>query len=150
MGAEDRSQGVDQLTQRELEILRLVADGLSNQAIAARLVISRETVKWHVKQIYSKLHAQRRTEAVAAARKSGLLVSSSSITRLLTLKHNLPQPLTPFVGRVEELNTIANLLGNASCRLISLVGPGGIGKTRLAIEAARPLLSSYVDGVYFV
>src|SRR5262245_20353353 len=51
--------------------------------------------------------------------------------------HNLPAQLTPFIGRVEELGEIAALLSDPACRLLTLVGPGGIGKTRLALEAAR-------------
>src|SRR5215467_825118 len=49
-------KATDQLTQREIEILRLMADGLSNQAIAEHLVLSLYTVKWYIKQIFGKLH----------------------------------------------------------------------------------------------
>ena len=52
------------------------------------------------------------------------------------LKHNLPGELTPFVGRTEEVNTIKNTLLTANQRLITLVGEGGIGKTRLALAVA--------------
>jgi transcriptional regulator with XRE-family HTH domain len=63
----------------------------------------------------------------------------------------LPQQWTPFVGRENELAKIRELLQNTSrCRLLTLVGPGGIGKTRLAIEAAGTLLENFVDGVIFV
>ncbi len=64
---------LDPLTVRELEILRLVATGASNQAIADRLVISQGTVKGHLNHILSKLDAHNRTEAVARARQLGLL-----------------------------------------------------------------------------
>jgi predicted ATPase/DNA-binding CsgD family transcriptional regulator len=150
MGDFDRGAAIDQLTERELEILRLVADGLSNQSIATRLVVSPETVKWHVKQIYGKLNVGKRTQAVARARASGLLLTASSKTRLSPPKHNLPQPLTPFVGRVEELTTIAHLLADPACRLLTLVGPGGIGKTRLALQAGEQQLLTFTHGVYFV
>jgi predicted ATPase/DNA-binding CsgD family transcriptional regulator len=56
--------------------------------------------------------------------------------------HNLPGQPTPFIGREPERAEIANLLANPDCRLLTLVGPGGIGKTRLAIEAARFLIDS--------
>ena len=61
------------LSERELEVLRLVADGLSNQDIAARLVIAVSTVKTHVNNIYAKLGVETRTQAVARARQLQLL-----------------------------------------------------------------------------
>ncbi len=64
--------------------------------------------------------------------------------------HNLPTQLTPFIGRTEELNDLKNLLGNPDCRLLTLVGPGGSGKTRLAIEGAREGAADFADGVFFV
>ncbi|MFO7537697.1 MAG: LuxR C-terminal-related transcriptional regulator [Chloroflexota bacterium] len=65
--------GLDDLTTRELEILRLVADGASNQAIADQLIISLGTVKGHLNHILSKLEVQNRTAAVARARQLGLV-----------------------------------------------------------------------------
>jgi DNA-binding SARP family transcriptional activator len=64
--------------------------------------------------------------------------------------HNLPPPPTPFVGREQELAGIAALLDDPACRLLTLVGAGGIGKTRLALQAATEQLDAFADGVYFV
>lgn len=72
--------------------------------------------------------------------------------------HNLPPQPNYFVGRTSELRQINEHLADDACRLLTIVGPGGIGKTRLALEAARHfttpdrLLSpvNFVDGVYFV
>jgi predicted ATPase/DNA-binding CsgD family transcriptional regulator len=61
------------LTEREREVLELVAEGLSNQAIAERLILSLGTVKWYTGQIYAKLGVQTRTQAVVRARAVGLL-----------------------------------------------------------------------------
>jgi DNA-binding NarL/FixJ family response regulator len=61
------------LTERELEVLGLVADGASNQEIARRLVVSLATVKTHVNHIFSKLDAESRVQVVARARTLGLL-----------------------------------------------------------------------------
>jgi non-specific serine/threonine protein kinase len=63
-------------------------------------------------------------------------------------RHNLPRPLTSFVGRENDLAEQARTLEQA--RLMTLTGVGGCGKTRLAIELAQRLLSSFADGVVFV
>jgi len=63
--------------------------------------------------------------------------------------HNFPLLSTPFVGREGELSEIRRLLEKPSCRLLTLVGPGGIGKTRLALEAAAEI-AQFSNGVYFV
>jgi predicted ATPase len=66
------------------------------------------------------------------------------------IAHNLPEIATPFFGRETELAQISQQLEAGSYRLLSLVGPGGIGKTRLAQEAARANLHRFPDGVYVV
>ena len=64
---------LEPLSERELEVLRLVAQGLSNQEISARLFLALDTVKGHNRKIFGKLQVERRTEAVARARELGLL-----------------------------------------------------------------------------
>ena len=64
---------VEPLSEREIEVLRLIADGFSNAEIAERLVIAQGTVKRHINNIYGKLGVQSRTQAVAKAREIGLL-----------------------------------------------------------------------------
>ena len=65
--------------------------------------------------------------------------------------HNLPTQTTTFVGRQADLADIKRLLlDEPGCRLLNLVGPGGIGKTRLALAAAAQSLDAFPDGVYFV
>jgi len=63
--------------------------------------------------------------------------------------HTLPTPLTSFVGRDEEIAAIRDLLAMPACRLLTLLGPGGIGKTRLALETAARLEDAFADGVVF-
>ena len=63
---------------------------------------------------------------------------------------NLPAPRTSFVGRASELDEIDRLLEDPDCRLLTLVGPGGAGKTRLALEAAARRIERYPHGVHFV
>jgi LuxR family maltose regulon positive regulatory protein len=64
---------VEPLTRRELEVLQLISQGLSNREIAERLFLALDTVKGHNRRIYGKLHVRRRTEAVSRARELGLL-----------------------------------------------------------------------------
>jgi DNA-binding CsgD family transcriptional regulator len=64
---------IEPLTERELEILHLIAEGQTNQAVADKLILSAGTVKWYSSEIYGKLGVANRTQAVAAARKLNLL-----------------------------------------------------------------------------
>src|SRR5258708_408326 len=63
-------------------------------------------------------------------------------------KHNLPYQLTSFIGREQEIAQLEELL--KTNRLVTLTGAGGAGKTRLAIEAANPLVDAFADGVWLV
>jgi predicted ATPase/class 3 adenylate cyclase len=68
--------------------------------------------------------------------------------KTLEVPSNLPSELTSFVGRERELEAVKNLLG--STRLLTLTGPGGSGKTRLALRVASSVLDRFPDGVFFV
>ena len=73
-----KNEPFEKLTERELGLLRLVADGLSNRAIARELSISENTVKYHMKNIFQKLNAQNRTEAVTIALQTGILSAEAT------------------------------------------------------------------------
>lgn len=77
----------------------------------------------------------------------------TSFPPLVTLsrrRHELPDQPSAFIGRAEELNEIRERLEDASVRLLTLRGPGGIGKTRLAIQGAREQRDRFEDGALFV
>jgi predicted ATPase/DNA-binding SARP family transcriptional activator len=65
-------------------------------------------------------------------------------------RHNLPVQLTPFIGREVEVARLAERLGRPSYRLVTVVGEGGVGKTRLALTVAAQMLSHFPDGVWLV
>lgn len=64
-------------------------------------------------------------------------------------RHNLPPEITPFIGRVAELEVVYDRLSDSACRLLTLTGPGGIGKTRLALHAAAEMTETFCDGIFF-
>lgn len=66
------------------------------------------------------------------------------------VNHNLPTQLTPFIGREAELASLKALLADDRNRLITILAPGGMGKTRLALEAARQVVHAFPHGIYFV
>jgi predicted ATPase/class 3 adenylate cyclase len=66
------------------------------------------------------------------------------------VRHNLPTQLTAFIGRKTELASLNALLSDPRNRLITLVAPGGMGKTRLSLEAARQMIETFPQGIYFV
>jgi len=76
--------------------------------------------------------------------------ATASARRLLEHHHHLPLSSGSFFGRERACVQVDALLRRPECRLLTLVGPGGIGKTRLALEVARGTGNRYPDGIYFV
>lgn len=142
----------DQLTSREIEVLRRLATGRSDQEIAQELFLSVNTVKWHNRNIYAKLGVNGRTKTLAFISTTGLLNENQfeETPTKKTCKHNLPSQVSSFVGRDLEINKIYELLD--ANRLVTLTGPGGVGKTRLALKAAAQLVSAEIfqDGIYII
>jgi DNA-binding SARP family transcriptional activator/predicted ATPase len=79
-----------------------------------------------------------------------ILHSSQVLTLPNAFKHNLPAPLTACVGRQAALEELCRKLAAPTCRLLTLLGPGGIGKSRLAIEAGHALLPVFPEGIFLV
>jgi len=141
----------DAFTFREIEVLRLIADGLTNQEISQKLHVSAETVKWYAKQIYSKLGVKNRIQAALKADEIGLLEFSKGYSRREEGKQRLgklPAQLTSFIGRKKEVAQIQDLI--MKNRLMTLTGPGGVGKTRLALQVANTLFDYFREGIWLV
>jgi predicted ATPase/DNA-binding CsgD family transcriptional regulator len=130
-----------EVTAREAEILALVARHLTNAQIADALFISPRTVESHVSAMLRKLQLpDRRSLARHAEAMPGVLVRSGH--------RGLPLPVTPFIGRTgERAALIAALAGH---RLVTATGPGGIGKTRLALSVAAEVAPARREGVWFL
>jgi hypothetical protein len=80
----------------------------------------------------------------------GLPVDFPPLKTLDTHPNNLPIQPTPFIGREQEVAAVAQLLRREEVRLLTLTGPGGIGKTRLALQVATQLSGLFPEGVYLV
>ena len=91
-------------------------------------------------------HGERIYQLVAP----GLLRDHPPLRTLTAVPNNLPLQVTAFVGREQQIQAVRDALLHAETRLLTLTGPGGTGKTRLALQAAAELLDSFADGVFFV
>lgn len=83
-------------------------------------------------------------------RASGAEQEESSSPVALLPRHNLPRQYETFIGRSEEMAELQQRLNQPHCALVTVLGPGGAGKTRVALETARARLEHYPDGVWFV
>jgi predicted ATPase/DNA-binding XRE family transcriptional regulator len=134
------------------------AAGLTQEALAERAGISARTVSDLERGLRTLVHydtgrriadalgldGERRRQFEALARGRGFSPPTAPPAR------GLPPAPTPFRGRSRELESIKATLLAGRVRLLTLTGPGGIGKTRLALEAAREVQGSFPDGCYFV
>ena len=91
-----------------------------------------------------------RPERVFQAVAPGLVESFPSLKSLDTRPNNLPVQRSPLIGREQEVVAVVGLLRRADTGLVTLTGPGGMGKTRLSLQVAAELLDDFPDGVWFV
>ncbi len=94
--------------------------------------------------------AAEREMFIAVARGETVADALSLTQTPLISRHNLPLPPSPFIGRAAELAAVLDCLDDPARRLVNITGMGGVGKTRLALEAARAQLNRYRDGVWFI
>lgn len=134
------------------------ATGMSQEELAQRAGISARTVSDIERGLRSAVHADTARRLSSAL---GLTGESRDMFDALARGHrmteqlappasSIPEVPTPLLGRSRELQAITATLAGRAARLLTLTGPGGIGKTRLAAEAARRARQSFGGGVYFV
>ena len=128
------------LTAREIEVLELVRQRLTNAEIAEQLYVSVRTVEAHVSALLRKLAVEDRRALAQLAPPGGSEPAAAP--------RSLPSPLTPFVGRIAELAELSAAVQEH--RLVVATGPGGVGKTRLALATAHVVADTFADGCVFV
>ncbi|MER7585320.1 LuxR C-terminal-related transcriptional regulator [Kitasatospora sp. NPDC097691] len=142
------------ISPREADVLALLGEHLSNAEIAAQLFISVRTVESHVSSLLRKLELPdrralaRRSAEPAAARRPRPSPALAAPALPAPAAPALPAPLTAFVGRARERAELAEAL--RAHRQVTAVGPGGVGKTRLALAVAGESAAGFADGAWFV
>ncbi len=96
------------------------------------------------------LEPAEKTQELIAKNQTGETITATFSDRFQAPTDNLPEALTPFVGRESELAAIAAQFAAPNCRLLTLHGPGGMGKTRMALEFARRRRGQYVGDIFIV
>ena len=135
------------LSQEELaERAGLSARGISDLERGVHRVPYRDTLI----RLFEVLALDREQQAAMEAASRRTVRAAASPPPPEASPHNLPEEATSFIGRVGELAALEELLRRPEVRLVTLTGPGGSGKTRLARRVAANLLGEFADGVFFV
>ncbi len=125
------------------QLMRLLALVGQRSAALAQYKVCRRTLA-------EELHVEPTDQTTALYESIRAGASAPSLLRFSAPLHRLSPSPTPFVGRETELAELADLLASPDCRLVTLVGSGGIGKTRLALQAAADHRGTFAHGIVFV
>ncbi|MGJ5676538.1 MAG: NB-ARC domain-containing protein [Nostochopsis sp.] len=148
-----------QLTPRRQEVLRLILAGESNEAIADALKIKPVTVRKYLERLYETFGISKRVELVTlfAMHKPDLIGNHLSVTKSKKLSTEQPDNSSPrskqdlgeapdtiiFYGRTNELDTLEQWIIGDRCRVVALLGMGGLGKTALSVKLVQQLQSEF-------
>ena len=103
--------------------------------------------RWN--EVFKEVLSQDRTSTDASPIPE-LQTKFPPLRTIIDLPNNLPTPISSFIGREVEVRRIVQYFTDEQTRLVTLTGPGGIGKTRLALQVATELHNTYPDGVWFI
>jgi DNA-binding CsgD family transcriptional regulator/tRNA A-37 threonylcarbamoyl transferase component Bud32 len=145
---------VEPLTDRELDVLRLMAEGLSHGEIAQKLVIALTTVKWYAQEIYGKLGVSSKRQAVAVGQRLGLLEGAAERRDIALpdwmIGHNPYKGLAAFqqadapdfFGREALVEQLVSRLQDRDdlARFLAVIGPSGSGKSSVVRAGLLPAL----------
>jgi predicted ATPase/transcriptional regulator with XRE-family HTH domain len=137
------------------ELLRRyrAAAGLTQEALAERAGLSVRGISDLERGVNRRPHRdtlQMLADALGLAPEAKATLVAAATTLQTASLGDLPLPATPLIGREREVTAAAAWLRDGECRLLTLTGPGGVGKTRLALRVADDLLTAFADGVAFV
>lgn len=138
--------------ERAIAVIRgvLERDGLDEDAVARALDMAQRGADRRQALTLYRAFTERLQRALGLTPSAALEQLATRVEAPATMRALPPVASTSFVGREAQLAEIASALASPSCRLLTLLGPGGVGKTRIALEAARRLVDRYPDGVTFV
>ena len=131
-------------------VLRRQLQNLQAANESARAIAIFERFKTQLKAEYDVEPEVATLQLLNAVRQDVEIKPTAPKNTIPVAQHNLPIQLTPFVGREIEKKRIVEQLVDPDCRLLSLVAPGGFGKTRLALTVAQEQLGNFQNGVWFV
>lgn len=136
-------------------VARLLGTGHGGQILLSRATqeLVRDQLPDGVKLLDLGQHRLKdlyRPEQIFQVNAPGLPTEFPALVTLDAQNTNLPAQATPFIGREREVAAVTTLLRRDDVRLVTLTGPGGIGKTRLSLQAAADVLDDYEHGAFFV
>src|SRR5918998_1418372 len=135
------------------------AAGLTQEDLAERSGLSADTISLLERGEHRRPHRytmQNLADALGLSRSDRIRFETSArkpagnTTARVAQPADLPSPLTPFIGREREVTEVRLKLLQPDVRLLTLTGPGGVGKTRLCLEVAMQVRDRFADGVCFV
>lgn len=129
---------------------RQLMEALEGSNRPAQALAAYEELEQLLRQELDLAPAPKTVALAEEIRKSRHIASAAAAKRKERVRHNIPAATTTLVGREEELEKLYGWLRSSDVRLITLAGPGGIGKTRLALAVARKMRGYFGDGVFFV